>query len=132
MTDKKRVVQDWLEMKEWQSASGLEIPEHVLAVLAAFADAEDAGSEALSLYGDALTVLFSFYQKPAYRHHALLGRALLKLGTCSKEQFWRPAAVFLTMAPDLGSTAIPLWVAALHLSAAQQRQLETERFHALR
>ena len=109
-----------------------QVNAHRVAMLAAFANAEDAGSEALSLYGDALTILFSFYRKPAYRHHALLGRALLKLGTCSEEQFWRPAAAFLNMAPDLGSKAIPLWVETLQLSAEQQRQLETERFHALR
>ena len=132
MTDNKQILHDWLALREWQSSNWLEIPEPVLGVLDAFAAADDADDKALELYRDTLSTLFNFYRQSAYVHHERLGRALLKLGTSSQEQFWRPAVAFLTMAPDLGSKAIPLWVETLQLSAEQQRQLETERFHALR
>ena len=132
MTDQKQILRDWLALKEWESSSGPEIPQHVLTILDSFPATNYADDEALELYCATLSTLFNFYRTSAYRHHERLDQALIKLGTCSKQQFWRPAVAFLSMAPGLGNEAIPRWVEALQLSAEQQRQLETERFHALR
>lgn len=130
MTDNEKILRDWLAEKPWQPAGNLEIPAPVLEVLRSFLVTEHADDEALALYRDTLATLFHHYRKSAFACKALLGDALVKLGTFSIQQFWPAAEAYLSMDPD--STAIARWVNALHLSADAQRSLETERFHALR
>lgn len=130
MTDNKQILRDWLAATRWQPAGDLEIPAPVLEVLRSFLTTEHADDETLAFYRDTLVTLFHHYRKSAYTNKALLGDALVKLGTFSIQQFWPAAEAYLSMDPD--STAIARWVNALHLSADAQRSLETERFHALR
>lgn len=130
MTDNRQILRDWLAAKPWQPARDLEIPDPVLEVLRSFLATEQADDDALALYRDTLATLFHHYRKSAFTCKALLGDALVKLGTFSIQQFWPAAEAYLSMDPD--SVAIARWADALQLSADAQRSLDTERFHALR
>ena len=132
MTDEKKILQDWLALKEWQLASGRDIPQPVLDTLTAFLGAGHADQEAQDLYRDTLSTLFKFYQKSAHTHQQLLGDALVQLGKFSMAHFWDPAVASLYMSPSLDPMATNRWADALQLSPEARRQLETERFHSLR
>lgn len=103
-----------------------------MASLTSMLAAEQPGEPALALCQATLSTLFRAHRPSARAHAALLAELLARLGTFSTAHFWAPAVDFLNMAPDLGQRAIAGWVELLRLSPAQEQQLRTELFHALR